>query len=80
MSAPPSATAASGVCNPGNQRRFERAVLRRVAIIKVAQRAGISLADIRAALATLPDDRIRRLTTLRDQLGDCIGSALLDSD
>jgi MerR family redox-sensitive transcriptional activator SoxR len=43
--------------NVGNQRRFSRAELRRVAVIKVAQRAGISLAEIRAALSTLPDGR-----------------------
>jgi MerR family transcriptional regulator, redox-sensitive transcriptional activator SoxR len=38
----------------GNQRRYDRDVLRRVAIIKVAQHTGLSLAAIRAALATLP--------------------------
>ncbi|MGW8392667.1 redox-sensitive transcriptional activator SoxR [Pseudoduganella sp. HUAS MS19] len=38
----------------GNQRRYSRDVLRRVAFIRVAQRVGISLADIRSALATLP--------------------------
>jgi MerR family transcriptional regulator, redox-sensitive transcriptional activator SoxR len=41
----------------GNQRRYAREVLRRVAVIKVAQRTGISLADIRKALATLPEKR-----------------------
>lgn len=41
----------------GNQRRFARAELRRIAVIKVAQRAGISLNDIREALATLPTNR-----------------------
>lgn len=41
----------------GNQRRYPRDVLRRVAVIKVAQRAGIPLADIRAALDTLPEGR-----------------------
>lgn len=40
----------------GNQRRYPRAVLRRVAVIKVAQRVGIPLAEIRQALATLPGD------------------------
>jgi MerR family transcriptional regulator, redox-sensitive transcriptional activator SoxR len=45
------------VRNAGNQRRFPRAELRRVAVIKVAQRAGISLAEIRDALATLPSNR-----------------------
>jgi MerR family redox-sensitive transcriptional activator SoxR len=41
----------------GNQRRYGRGVLRRIAIIKVAQRAGIPLVDIRATLATLPQNR-----------------------
>ncbi|MGB6986806.1 MAG: redox-sensitive transcriptional activator SoxR [Candidatus Aquilonibacter sp.] len=45
------------VRNAGNQRRFPRAELRRIAVIKVAQRAGISLAEIRDALATLPSGR-----------------------
>jgi MerR family transcriptional regulator, redox-sensitive transcriptional activator SoxR len=40
----------------GNQRRYARGALRRVAFIRVAQRVGISLADIAAALATLPTD------------------------
>jgi MerR family redox-sensitive transcriptional activator SoxR len=43
--------------NAGNQRRFNRDVLRRIAIIKVAQRLGIPLAEIGEALATLPVDR-----------------------
>jgi MerR family transcriptional regulator, redox-sensitive transcriptional activator SoxR len=47
----------SSVRNAGNQRRFPRAELRRIAVIKVAQRAGISLAEIRDALSTLPNDR-----------------------
>lgn len=38
----------------GNQRRYAREVLRRVAFIRVAQRVGIALADIAAALDTLP--------------------------
>ncbi|WP_027134700.1 redox-sensitive transcriptional activator SoxR [Geminicoccus roseus] len=41
----------------GNQRRYPREVLRRVAVIKVAQRTGIPLAAIGAALATLPEGR-----------------------
>lgn len=41
----------------GNQRRYARDVLRRVSIIKVAQRTGIPLAEIKAALDTLPDGR-----------------------
>jgi MerR family redox-sensitive transcriptional activator SoxR len=47
----------SSIRNRGNQRRFYRSELRRVAVIKVAQRAGISLAQIHDALASLPEDR-----------------------
>lgn len=82
----------------GNQRQYTRDVLRRVSIIKVAQRLGISLASIRDAFAALPnnrvasaedwrnlsarwkadlDDRIQRLTKLRDQLNGCIGCGCL---
>ena len=82
----------------GNQRRYPRGVLRRVAVIKVAQRTGIPLASIQTALARLPqgraptaedwaelsrvwrvelDERIRRLSQLRDQLNDCIGCGCL---
>ncbi|CAM5220867.1 MerR family transcriptional regulator [Bosea thiooxidans] len=42
---------------PGNQRRYPREVLRRVAIIKVAQRAGIPLKTIREAFKALPQER-----------------------
>lgn len=82
----------------GNQRRYSRDVLRRVAMIKVAQRTGIPLTEIRRALMALPDgraptagdwrklsarwradlnDRIERLTQLRDQLDSCIGCGCL---
>src|SRR5712692_8985055 len=44
--------------NSGNQRRYAREVLRRVAVIKVAQRTGIALASIRKALKTLPGERM----------------------
>jgi MerR family transcriptional regulator, redox-sensitive transcriptional activator SoxR len=84
--------------NPGNQRRYPREILRRVAVIKVAQRIGMPLVTIREALATLPrgrtptaadwkrlsalwkrglDDRIERLTRLRDSLTGCIGCGCL---
>jgi MerR family transcriptional regulator, redox-sensitive transcriptional activator SoxR len=43
--------------NKGNQRRFERAELRRIAIVRVAQRAGISLGEIRDAFERLPTKR-----------------------
>ena len=41
----------------GNQRRYARDVLRRVVVIKVAQRTGIPLAQIRDALSALPEGR-----------------------
>jgi MerR family redox-sensitive transcriptional activator SoxR len=82
----------------GNQRRYPRDVLRRVSVIKVAQRVGVPLAEIREALKSLPqnraptavewrrlsskwrselDDRIKRLTQLRDRLDECIGCGCL---
>ena len=81
-----------------NHRRYPRDVLRRIAIIKVAQRVGVPLKTIAEAMATLPDkrtptaqdwrrlsacwqadldDRIARLTQLRDQLTGCIGCGCL---
>jgi MerR family redox-sensitive transcriptional activator SoxR len=41
----------------GNQRRFPRAVLRRIAVVQAGSAAGIPLEQIRAALARLPDER-----------------------
>ncbi|WP_443217762.1 redox-sensitive transcriptional activator SoxR [Saccharothrix sp. CCNWYY140] len=41
----------------GNQRRYARSVLRRLAFIRTAQRVGLSLEDVHDALATLPDNR-----------------------
>lgn len=43
--------------NAGNQRRHRRDVLRRLAVIRVANRTGLPLASIAAALAELPDER-----------------------
>lgn len=42
----------------GNQRRFNRATIRRVSVIRAAQRCGLSLDEISAALAKLPGDRV----------------------
>lgn len=88
----------SSTRNRGNQRRYPRAVLRRIAVIKVAQSTGLPLATIRDALASLPDgrvatvkdwtrlsatwraeldERITKLTRLRDQLSSCIGCGCL---
>ncbi len=82
----------------GNQRRYPRSVLRRIAVIKIAQRTGIPLADIQKELSALPNDRqllasdwehlsahweadlnerIAKLTALRDQLTSCIGCGCL---
>lgn len=41
----------------GGQRRYARSTLRRVAFVRVAQRVGLSLEEIRDALATLPAAR-----------------------
>jgi MerR family redox-sensitive transcriptional activator SoxR len=41
----------------GNQRRYARDVLRRIAVIRVAQEIGIPLTEIAAAFAALPDGR-----------------------
>jgi MerR family transcriptional regulator, redox-sensitive transcriptional activator SoxR len=41
----------------GNQRRYDRAVLRRIAFIQAGRAAGIPLERIHAALETLPKDR-----------------------
>lgn len=41
----------------GNQRRYASDVLRRIAVIRVAQRVGIPLEAVRRAFASLPDER-----------------------
>jgi MerR family redox-sensitive transcriptional activator SoxR len=41
----------------GNQRRYPRETLRRVAFIRASQRVGIGLRTIRQALDRLPDNR-----------------------
>jgi MerR family redox-sensitive transcriptional activator SoxR len=43
--------------NAAGHRRFRADVLRRVSFVRVAQRVGLSLAEINAALATLPESR-----------------------
>lgn len=42
----------------GNQRRYTRETLRRVAFIRMSHRLGIPLVRVREALATLPTDRV----------------------
>ena len=84
--------------NNGNHRRYARSILRKIAVIKAAQRAGIPLKEIAEALSTLPsddrissadwerlstrwkeelDDKIARLTLLRDNMTYCIGCGCL---
>ena len=41
----------------GNQRRYERSTLRRIALIQAGKAAGISLDEIRDALTALPGER-----------------------
>lgn len=48
----------SSVRTSGNQRRYSRAVLRKLAFIRAAQRVGLSLEEITSALSSLPDERV----------------------
>ena len=41
----------------GNQRRYERGVLRRLAFIRAARNVGLTLEEVRAALDSLPAGR-----------------------
>lgn len=43
--------------SPGGQRRYPRSALRRLAFIRAAQNVGLPLAEVRDALAELPDSR-----------------------
>ena len=43
--------------NAGNQRRYKPEVLRRIAVIKAAQKVGISLDEVKQAFSSLPDNR-----------------------
>lgn len=43
--------------NNGGQRRFPRSDIRRLSFILIAQQLGLSISEIQAALATLPDGR-----------------------
>jgi MerR family redox-sensitive transcriptional activator SoxR len=42
----------------GNQRRYRRDTLRKVALIRIAHRVGIPLTQVREALEKLPDERV----------------------
>jgi MerR family redox-sensitive transcriptional activator SoxR len=54
----------------GNQRRYSRDVLRRVAIIKVAQRLGLPLSMIKRAIDSLPGGRTPTARDWRRLSGD----------
>ena len=43
--------------NAGNQRRYKPEVLRRISVIKAAQKVGISLEEVKQAFSSLPDNR-----------------------
>jgi len=43
--------------NSGNQRRYKADVMRRIAVIRAAQKVGIDLASIKTAFASLPENR-----------------------
>ena len=65
----------------GNQRRYQRHVLRRLAFIRAAQNVGLSLDEITAALDTLPAGRTptkadwtRLSRTWRDRLDEQIAA------
>lgn len=67
----------------GGQRRFERQMLRRLAFIKAARNVGLSLEEVAAALAELPDGRTptradwaRLSKTWRARLDDQIAGLL----
>lgn len=45
------------VRNPGGQRRFDRADIRRLSFVRIAQGLGFTLAEIRGTLAALPEGR-----------------------
>ena len=47
----------SSMRSPGNQRRYQRSTLRRISVIRVAQRLGLTLTEISDALSTLPEAR-----------------------
>jgi len=51
--------------SPGNQRRYRRETLRRVAVIRTAQRVGVPLKAIGEALSRLPDGRAPTLADWR---------------
>jgi len=67
----------------GNQRRYERSILRTVSVIKAAQEVGLSLKEIASALDALPEGRTptkkdwsRLATRWRSDLDDRIAELM----
>jgi MerR family transcriptional regulator, redox-sensitive transcriptional activator SoxR len=65
---------------PGNQRRYRRDVLRRIAFVRIAQRVGLTLEEIVDSLSDLPIDKAptshdwERMTRgWRDRIDERIG-------
>jgi MerR family transcriptional regulator, redox-sensitive transcriptional activator SoxR len=68
---------------PGGQRRYQRSVLRRLAVIRAARNVGLSLDEVRIALAALPEGRVPNRTdwarlskAWRDRLDEQIGALI----
>jgi len=58
--------------NQGNQRRYHRSVLRRIAVIKAAQMVG--------NWNSMLEHRIQQLKALQSDLGGCIGCGCLSME
>jgi len=54
----------------GNQRRFSRDILRRIAIIRTAQNLGLSLAEIGALLRPIPPGKTPSAEVVRGMVAD----------
>lgn len=73
--------------NAGNQRVYRNDVIRRIAVIKIAQQVGIPLKDIKEKLGELPSDRApnarewaRLSTQWRSDLDSRIASLMMLRD
>jgi MerR family redox-sensitive transcriptional activator SoxR len=53
----------------GNQRRYPRSILRRVSIIRVVQRAGLPLSEIKAHMDALPEGKVTEKEWRRLSIG-----------
>lgn len=60
----------SAIRSRGNQRRFSRDILRRIAIIRVAQRLGIPLAEIATLLKPIPAGKHPTAADVREMVAN----------